>query len=935
MRRRISATIGLGAACWASLAAALGLGDIDVRSGLNQPFNATIPLLAIDPEEVDSLSVVLADNHEFERLGIERADYLSHLRFEVQPGRNPIIAVQGMRPAREPFLTFLLDVRAGSSRILREYTVLLDPPTLATAGVDAADAEVAARQSSVSASAPPSAGATSQGVPRATFVPVAPGTVVSTPAPAVTPTPTPAPAELAADVPDTTTATTPITRYGPIVPGETFWSIAVKVVRSLEGVTVNQVLLGLYQQNPQAFDRGRFDGLMKGRTLQVPSRESLTAISDEDATRQVLALRRASPAVDAAAPTSTPTPRPTPTPAPATPPPTPVPDVVETTTDAGEAGIDGDASPMESTAATDTASGQDADVDAAAGDVSDPLADDPVVDDAPAATGDDSRAARLAEIMSTPEPTVAPTATPIPSPPPAPSRPGVMDALMWPLVGLALLVLLVVALVVRRRRKGTPERHPPSVPAAPPMRAAGVAAAAGTGAMASEAAAAADEAEAAVMAAYAQDAGATKPVPAATDTVPDFDATQVFDAPPASGTGKPIPDNPDFEATAQFDVDTVQIDLNAQDPVAEADIHLAYGLYDEAALTLRAALEKAPEDGSLHAKLAEVYFTAGRPLEFVEAAEAARPHVSEADWQKLVVFGQQVAPESALFADAGEGAAALDTDLDLSFDDAPSSPADTGEAAPAGNEDNRLDFDLALDASAQTEAAAPDAAPAAAPDTPGDNVLDFQLEDIDAILPDDTAASPTPTPVEHDPASTMEFNLDDFDVDNALAEVPETPSSSEGNSLDFDIGLPEVAPEVPPTPTAEPPQADDPAPPDHVEPLIDVPPVADTPAVAPMELDLDEFDLGVDSLPPAAGGEAGPPAVDEATIEEFQLDDFELETDSDAISAGDEAGTKLDLARAYVDMGDNEMARVLLDEVLGQGSEAQQTEARALIARLG
>ena len=465
------------------------------------------------------------------------------------------------------------------------------------------------------------------------------------------------------------------------------------------------------------------------------------------------------------------------------------------------------------------------------------------------------------------------------------------------------------------------------------------AAAAGSKPSVPDADAMADEAEAAVMAAYAKTASESDR-PRSDDAVPDFDATQVFDAPLDSGR-KPVPDTADFEATAQFSVDTVQIDLNAQDPVAEADIHLAYGLYDEAALTLTAALEKAPDDGALHAKLAEVYFAAGRPLEFVEAAEAARPHVSPADWQKLALFGSQIAPDSSLFADAGStDDAALAADLDLSFDDAEETPS-AGHTAPTAA-DNEVDFNLDFDAPATAATDTADGSeppPAEAP--PGDNVLDFQLDDIDAVmastpvldLSDDPRADAPPAAgdgTESD--NTLEFRLDDFGADDTLASSssPSSPESADESPLSVESPVDAPAADVPGDGLSLP-ELD-------TEPPAEAPPPASDSANAgdaasvPLELDLAEFDLGVE---PAAEGSDDGIEVDSATIEEFKLDDFELESDSDVISSGDEAGTKLDLARAYVDMGDNEMARVLLDEVLAQGSEAQKSDARALISRLG
>jgi FimV-like protein len=107
------------------------------------------------------------------------------------------------------------------------------------------------------------------------------------------------------------------------------------------------------------------------------------------------------------------------------------------------------------------------------------------------------------------------------------------------------------------------------------------------------------------------------------------------------------------------------------------------------------------------------------------------------------------------------------------------------------------------------------------------------------------------------------------------------------------------------------------------------PPAAVAAHEAPLEFDLSSFDL--DSVEPAAGSEAQLPNVDGIRLDDFDLG---MPDDSHAISTGDEASTKLDLARAYVDMGDNDMARSLLNEVLQQGSDTQKGEAQTLLGRL-
>src|SRR5205823_5675294 len=91
---------------------ALGLGSIQRKSALNEPFNATIKLLSARAEELDSLKVRLADPERFQRAGLERSNILSQLRFEViqaDPG-SAYIKISSQQPIRDPFLNLLLEV---------------------------------------------------------------------------------------------------------------------------------------------------------------------------------------------------------------------------------------------------------------------------------------------------------------------------------------------------------------------------------------------------------------------------------------------------------------------------------------------------------------------------------------------------------------------------------------------------------------------------------------------------------------------------------------------------------------------------------------------------------------------------------------------------------------------------------------------------------
>ena len=107
----------------------LGLGEIEVNSALNQKLNADIELLSATPEEADTLIVKLASRKEFSRAGLDRPFLLNDLIFKsVEINGSSYIKVSSGSPIREPFLNFLVEIDWPNGRLLREYTVLLDPP---------------------------------------------------------------------------------------------------------------------------------------------------------------------------------------------------------------------------------------------------------------------------------------------------------------------------------------------------------------------------------------------------------------------------------------------------------------------------------------------------------------------------------------------------------------------------------------------------------------------------------------------------------------------------------------------------------------------------------------------------------------------------------------------------------------------------------------
>jgi FimV-like protein len=117
------------AVSYSALAPALGLGDITQHSALNQPFNADIALVDADGLEEGELSVSLASADEFNRVGVERVFFLNDLKFTpILRGNHRLIRVTSSKPVHEPFLNFLVQLNQPNGSLLREYTVLIDPP---------------------------------------------------------------------------------------------------------------------------------------------------------------------------------------------------------------------------------------------------------------------------------------------------------------------------------------------------------------------------------------------------------------------------------------------------------------------------------------------------------------------------------------------------------------------------------------------------------------------------------------------------------------------------------------------------------------------------------------------------------------------------------------------------------------------------------------
>ncbi len=244
-------------------ALALGLGNINLKSALNQPLDAEIELVAPTQSELDTLTVSLASADAFASYGLDRPAFLLGMRFNIVRNSRggASVMVTTSEPVREPFVTFLLEADWSRGRLLREYTVLLDPPVFMTE--EAAPAP--ARAATPAVTQQPS-GAVAREPARPVSEPVGR-------APAAQPV-TSAPRSDALS-----------TRYGPIRRNETLWTIASRL-RPERSISINQMMIALFRENPQAF-MGNINRLKQGAVLRVPSTADIYALSSDEAFAEV------------------------------------------------------------------------------------------------------------------------------------------------------------------------------------------------------------------------------------------------------------------------------------------------------------------------------------------------------------------------------------------------------------------------------------------------------------------------------------------------------------------------------------------------------------------------------------------------------------------------------------------------------------------------
>lgn len=961
--RKLIFALAFGAILLPSHGFALGLGEIDVSSALNQKLAARIDLLSTAPEEAESLLINLGSREEFIRAGLDRPLVLTTLKFKTRTeDGNVYIDVTSPKPIRDPFLNFLLEVDWPKGHLIREYTILLDPPVfMGSRGSQAAPASGRPAMQTADSRAPVAAQSSAA---VGTSIPAASAPPVQTYAPA----PAPAQAESYA---------APAEHR--IQAGDTAWSLA-NSMKPDESVSTQQMLLALLRANPEVFVNENVNGLKRGYILRMPEATDINAVSSEEAralVRQQNAMWREyqqslvsdEPAsaidedyrgtesgsavagssdnsrlsiVSAGAGSSAVTEMKSPSEMSAS-------ELREQLALARERvetervekenlqeqvgslskqvdkmksllSIEDDAlAEIQSVGAPSEEDGDVAAIDdtgemtadelmAESGDESEAL--DALMADAETETAEpavddeklfvDETAEPVAETAAEPATAMMDELEPAESDYVQQKETGLIDTLLdnRTLIGGLLLVVLVLGAIVylvKRRRDNAAGDADDDF---------------GFGAFgASEEDAledVADSIDAESIDQLVSDEDVKASMAEAKSEEKKFDAEATMILP--SGTGTVV--------TSAAELQAEEPQEEQDDVLAEADVYLAYGIYQQAEELLEAAIAEHPDKDSYRVKLAETYYAGKNAKAFEKLGTEMKQRLGDKEtpaWIKVVAMGKELCPDAEIFQQAD-----LDVDLDVN-DMMPKSPEpmdfDLGDIEDDSASELDMDFDAPLEESSEEMSFDLPSLEDEASDE-----LEFDLSETDALAAPaelesldelefdlgETDALETPAELSFDDDEEEEFSLDIEASELDLEDSSETAEA--GLDLDFDMSMDAESEEAAPVSKAE---------------------------DADSDLDMD-FSLDMSEETEAA--------VDSEEGGEFDLSaeaaDFDLSADEDMGGMdlsepldADEVNTKLDLARAYLDMGDHEGARDILEEVVAGGNAGQKQEAEELMAQ--
>lgn len=877
--RKLVLAIAAASALSSGMAHALGLGELTLKSTLNQPLVAEIELL--DVKDLTAAEVVpsLASPEDFAKAGVDRQAFLNDLTFTpvLNASGKSVLRVTSSKPLSEPMVKFLVQVMWPNGRLLRDYSVLLDPSKFSPETADAA----------------------AQPTPSQTIT---------------------AP---------TTGATHP-TQYT-TTPRDTLWEIAAK---ARNGGSVQQTMLAIQALNPDAFIGGNINRLKTGQVLRLPDAVQSTALPQSKAIAEVAAQNEAwrqgrryvakpgtgQQQLDA------------------------------TSRGRGNAGAGqnaqdnlslvsaesakargkgpaGDAKALSNKLAVtqeslDTTRRDNEELKSRVSDLQSQMdklqklielknnqlaklqaegagaapAANPAAPAVPAITAELAATppATPAEAAPTPESAIAPPAEtpvePVVAPkPPVDEEKTFNDLLTNPillgLIGGGAVVLLLLLLLLARRRKAQQEaeKH---------LRMAR--------ALSEEQEFSAEQDlpessfEGLETPAASVKLNTPAPAPAPAPVVAPVVAPIVMAEPIAAPLVAPAAERSD-------------------DVLDKAQSHINAGRLNQAAALLEEGVSLEPQRSDLRLKLMEVYGQQGDRDAFVGQE---RQLVANGDNFAKVEELKSRFPAMAVVAAAGLAAAAVAAELDAQYVkelllDEPEAPA------PAAVEDD-LDsaFDLSLDDLDNITPVEP--APVVEPEAP---------VELDEFPSDDDLSFESVLQQQTDIKENLD-DLSDFDLDLDLGAepAPAVDLADDDFLLDLDEGVKDLAPVEPPV-VADVPQDDLELPADFDLSLADE--MDSNPAAEPdaFAAELDDVNAELDRLSQTIA-EPTFTEADAAIGGDLGEDDF------DFLAGTDEAATKLDLAQAYIDMGDSDGARDILNEVLTEGDEKQRGEAKEMLSNL-
>lgn len=919
------ATLGL----YAADASALALGQITVQSALGEPLRAEIELPQISPAEADTLRASPAAAEIFRSQGMEYSPVVTQMRVRLERRANGrmVLQLSSDRPVNDPFVDLVIDASWGTGRITRSYTMLFDPPALRRAPVTLAAApQITPAPAPVPTPAPASASA-----PTATPTVPAPVEIepISQAQPAAqAPVAAPEPAPVTAPAPRTTRTTLPpreaVLAAGPTAdhmtvkarPGDTAGRIAEG--RRAAGVSLDQMLVALLRANPEAFAQGNIHRLKAGAVLEVPNAEQAQTVPPAQA-RQIMAaqsrdfnefrrrLAATAPVAQVAAADRSAT------------------GAVQTRVEDKRSV---NAAPDKLTLSKGAMSAQKA-------------AAEEKLAQAKQKSEASTRAQELAKNIEDlnklnadiTAPTLAPKPASAPAPVPAAEKPAPAPA--------------PVPVPETPAPAPTPEPAPTPAPAPEP---------APTPAPAETPAPAPVEAP-------APPPPAPAPTPAPTAEESSFISGLLEDPlVPLGGIGilallasygayrviqkrkaKESVDSSFFESKLQPDsffntsggqqVDTTgaaqsstgasssmsyspsQLDAGGDvDPVAEADVYLAYGRDLQAEEILKEALRHTPERIAIHTKLGEIYAKRHdrKALQAVASDVYQLTKGQGPDWERMVELGREVDAGNPMYQPGGQpalagAAAGVVGSVASSLSDA--APAGVGGQLPP-----ELDFDLDLelhDTPAEDAAADPGGFAAAIASATEMPELTMPMLDTGPVSPPPPVSAPavsTPAPATQDMG--LSWDVPDLPtvpapapVPPAALDLPTAPATSAMADLEFSLDMPseQASPAPAPLPEFE---------------------VSTAPATDSQMMD---FDLG--SMSAEAPAPAASTATNEAVAALEQDGPFEGQSE-------DPLETKLALAEEFNAIGDSDGARTLIEEVIAESSGALKAKAQSLLADL-